>query len=479
MVFLMAILFIVGYVLISLEHKVKINKGATALVLSSLLWTIYIFASPGIVPSFDPSGFQFFLHENPALDGLSLKKQVLDYVVSVQLLEHVGDVGEIIFFLLGAMTIVELIDAHNGFSLITDRITTHNKKKLLWLLSLVAFFLSAVIDNMTTAIVMVALLNKLIPDKKERWWFASIVILAANGGGAWSPIGDVTTILLWVKGTISPVPLIKYIFLPSLVSVLIPLIWVSRKLKGEVQPVPASGVQGEVSHEELLAKRYRLLILVLGIGGLLAVPVYKSLTHLPPFTGVMLVVGVLWMITDRLYHKIPDEIPFHLRVGSLVKRIDIPTLLFFLGILLSVAALQVSGGLQSASVVLEKNFNNVYVINLILGLLSAVIDNVPLVAAALGLYPLVEPSTLSTMADPAFMANFVPDGIYWHFLTYCAGVGGSLLIIGSAAGVVVMGMEKITFVWYLRNITWIALLGYLAGAAVYLLEVYLKVGGVY
>lgn len=472
MVLLMGILFVIGYVLISIEHKIKINKGATALVLSVVLWTIYVFAAPAIVPYLDKAGLEFFLQENPGLSGLTLKKQVLDYVVGVQLLEHVGDVGEIIFFLLGAMTVVELIDAHNGFSLITDRITTRNKKKLLWLLTLVTFFLSAVIDNMTTAIVMVALLNKIIPDKNERWWFASVVILASNGGGAWSPIGDVTTILLWVKGTISPMPLIQYIFIPSAISVLLPLIWVSRTLHGNVGTV-APAVSDGKTHDEIMARRHRLLILILGIGGLLMVPVYKNVTHLPPFTGVMLVVGVLWMITDRLYRNIPDEIPFHLRVSTLVKRIDIPTLLFFMGILLSVAALQASGTLLVASEFLENSFRNVYVINLLLGLLSAVIDNVPLVAAALGLYPLVDPATLSTMADPAFMSYFVPDGIYWHFLAYCAGVGGSLLIIGSAAGVVVMGIEKITFSWYMKNITWIALLGYLAGAAVYVLEVYL------
>lgn len=472
MVMLMGILFILGYVLISLEHKISINKGATALILSSLLWTLYVLASPYIVPHVDPEGLRLFLGENPSLMAESARMQIFDFVVNGQLLEHVGDVSEIVFFLLGAMTVVELIDSHNGFSLITDRIKTHSKRKLLWLLTWVAFFLSAVIDNMTTAIVMVALMSKLVPDKKERWWYASVIILAANGGGAWSPIGDVTTILLWVKGTITPIPLIKYIFLPSVVSVLLPLLWVTRKLKGEVLMEPSDAVE-EKSKEELLANRYRLLILVLGIGGLLAVPVYKSVTHLPPFTGIMFVVGVLWLITDRLYRRIPDEIPFHLRVASLVKRIDIPTLLFFLGILLSVAALQASGGLLSVSKVLESEFQNVYVINLLLGFLSAVIDNVPLVAAALGLYPLVDPSTLQTMSDPTFMANFVPDGIYWHFLTYCAGIGGSMLIIGSAAGVVVMGMQKITFAWYLRNITWIALVGYLAGAAVYVLEVYL------
>ncbi|MEG1587376.1 MAG: sodium:proton antiporter NhaD [Bacteroidales bacterium] len=476
MVALMGVLFVAGYVLISLEHQIKINKAATALVVSMVLWTLYILAAPVIVPNLGLSDFNFYLTENPGLQSLSLKEQVIDYVVNVQLLEHVGDVGEIIFFLMGAMTVVELIDVHSGFSIITDRITTKNKKKLLWLLAGITFFLSAVIDNLTTAIVMVALLNKIVPDKTERWWFASILILAANSGGAWSPIGDVTTILLWVKGTVTPVRLMEYVLLPSIVSVLIPLVIVSRNMKGEVTMLPEGLKVPKKTHEQVVGYRQKLTILILGIGGLLSVPVYKSLTHMPPFTGVMLVLGLLWMITDYMYRKMPDDIPFHLRVSTLIKRIDIPTLLFFMGILMSVAALQAAGGLTAASYFLEEHFKNVYVINMLIGVLSAVVDNVPLVAAALGLYPIADPATLSTMADPGFMSYFVQDGIYWHFLTYCAGVGGSLLIIGSAAGVVVMGIEKIHFTWYLKKISWLALIGYLAGAAVFILEVFLMQG---
>ncbi|MEG1379916.1 MAG: sodium:proton antiporter NhaD [Bacteroidales bacterium] len=472
MVALMGVLFVIGYVLISLEHSIKINKAATALVVSMVLWTIYAFAAPWLVPALNGTEFQHYLTVNPALASLSQHAQVIDYVVNVQLLEHVGDVGEIIFFLMGAMTVVELIDVHSGFSIITDKITTRNKRKLLWLLVLITFFLSAVIDNLTTAIVMVALLNKIVPEKTERWWFASILILAANSGGAWSPIGDVTTILLWVKGTVTPSSLMLYVLLPSIVSVLVPLAIVSRNMHGDVTPVPASAKQHK-THEQVVDYRRKLTILILGIGGLLSVPLYKSLTHLPPFTGVMLVLGVLWMITDYMYRKMPDDLPFHLRVATVIKRIDISTLLFFMGILMSVAALQAAGALTTASHFLENSFRNVYVINLLIGLLSAVVDNVPLVAAALGLYPIVDPATLPTLADPAFMEYFVRDGIYWHFLTYCAGVGGSLLIIGSAAGVVVMGMEKIHFTWYLKKISLLALLGYLAGAAVFILEVWL------
>jgi Na+/H+ antiporter NhaD/arsenite permease-like protein len=466
----MGILFLIGYLLITLEGKIDINKGAIALVLSSVLWTLYVIAAPQIVPIANATGLANYLAENPILGKETAAKQAVDYVIDNQLLEHVGDVGEIVFFLLGAMTVVEMIDSHNGFALITNFIKTRSKRKLLWLVAVLAFFLSAVIDNMTTAIVMTALMCKLIPDKKERWWFSAIIILASNSGGAWSPIGDVTTILLWVKGTVTPMPLIKYILLPSIVSVLIPLLWVSTKLKGEIAYNNVEKTEG-LTHEEQLAYRNRLLILIVGVCGLLAVPVFKTITHLPPYAGVMLVVGILWILTDRLYRHVGHDIPLRLRLESVLKRVDYATLLFFLGILLSVAALQAAGALATVSVWLERTCSDVYVINLTLGVMSAVVDNVPLVAAALGLYPLVDPKTVAISADPTFMANFVPDGVYWHFLTYCAGVGGSLLIIGSAAGVVVMGMEKMSFSWYLKNISLMALAGYIAGALVYMAEV--------
>jgi Na+/H+ antiporter NhaD/arsenite permease-like protein len=466
----MGILFLIGYLLITLEGKIDINKGAIALVLSSVLWTLYVIAAPQIVPIANATGLANYLAENPILGKETAAKQAVDYVIDNQLLEHVGDVGEIVFFLLGAMTVVEMIDSHNGFALITNFIKTRSKRKLLWLVAVLAFFLSAVIDNMTTAIVMTALMCKLIPDKKERWWFSAIIILASNSGGAWSPIGDVTTILLWVKGTVTPMPLIKYILLPSIVSVLIPLLWVSTKLKGEIAYNNVEKTE-DLTHEEQLAYRNRLLILIVGVCGLLAVPVFKTITHLPPYAGVMLVVGILWILTDRLYRHVGHDIPLRLRLESVLKRVDYATLLFFLGILLSVAALQAAGALATVSAWLERTCSDVYVINLTLGVMSAVVDNVPLVAAALGLYPLVDPKTVAISADPTFMANFVPDGVYWHFLTYCAGVGGSLLIIGSAAGVVVMGMEKMSFSWYLKNISLMALAGYIAGALVYMAEV--------
>lgn len=475
MIILMGVIFLLGYLLISLEHVIKVNKAAIALVMSMLLWTLYIFAAPAIVPKIEAEWFRFFVNDSSALTNQSLTQQAIRFVVDFQLIEHVGDVAEIVFFLLGAMTIVELIDMHGGFSLITDKITTRNKKKLLWLLVFVSFILSAIIDNLTTAIVMIVLLNKIVPDKLERWWYASIIIIAANSGGAWSPIGDVTTILLWVKGTVTPFKLMEFVLLPSIISVVVPLMVVSRSLKGDVKS------HGDAKHEPkthayVVDHRRKLTILILGIVGLLLVPVYKNLTDLPPFTGVMLILGLLWIITDIFYRKMPEDIPFHLRVASAVKRIDMTTLLFFLGILMSVAALQSAGGLLALSNFLQAKFNNIYIINFLIGILSSIVDNVPLVAAALGLYPLVDPSTLSTVADPTFMSYFVPDGIYWHFLTYCAGVGGSLLIIGSAAGVVVMGMEKISFTWYLKHISWLAFIGYVAGAAMFLLEVFILQG---
>lgn len=475
MVILMTIIFLLGYLLISLEHSIKINKAAIALVMSMSLWTIYIFAAPAIVPNLEADWFRCFIEDNGGLTNLSVTQQAIRFVVDFQLIEHVGDVAEIVFFLLGAMTIVEMIDMHGGFSLITDKITTRNKKKLLWLLVFVSFFLSAIIDNLTTAIVMIALLNKIVPDKIERWWYASIIIIAANSGGAWSPIGDVTTILLWVKGTVTPVKLMEYVFLPSVMSVVVPLMLVTRSLKGDVKTHGETKKEHK-THAYVVDYRRKLTILILGIVGLLSVPIYKNLTNLPPFTGVMLVLGILWIITDIFYRNVPEDMPFHLRVATLIKRIDIPTLLFFLGILMAVAALQSAGGLLALSNFLETKFNNIYIINFLIGILSSIVDNVPLVAAALGLYPLVDPATLSTITDPSFMAYFVPDGIYWHFLTYCAGVGGSLLIIGSAAGVVVMGMEKISFTWYLKHISWLAFIGYIAGAATFLLEILLIEG---
>ncbi len=416
---LMIIIFIVGYAMIALEHPLKINKSATALLLAAVIWAVYALMGPG------------FDHES--------------------LIGHLGETAEILFFLLGAMTIVEIVDRHDGFSIITDRITTTNKKKLLWIISILTFFMSAVLDNLTTAIVICALLRKLIQDQKTRWFFCGMVILAANAGGAWSPIGDVTTIMLWIKGNITAGKIILETFLPALVSMLVPLAIISFTMKGNVER-PKQNDEAAVSS---ISKKQSKIILCMGVGLLLFVPVFKTITHLPPYLGILLGLGILW-VTTEIMHKNRPEIYSRLNVTSIIQRVDTPSVLFFLGILMAVSCLNEAGHLKLLAESLDK-LGNVYVINLIIGVLSSIIDNVPLVAAAMGMYPIEA------------VGHFAVDGAFWEGLAYCAGTGGSLLIIGSAAGVAIMGMEKIDFIWYLKKITLWALLGYLAGAGVFYL----------
>ena len=368
------------------------------------------------------------------------------------------------------MITVELIDAHGGFMFITNRITTNEKKKLLLLIAGITFFMSAILDNLTTSIVMVMLMRKLLGNYKERWVFGSVIIIAANSGGAWSPIGDVTTIMLWVRGNISSSSTIPHLILPSLVSALVPVLIMMRFLHGKVTP-PNAFVDNE--NNELLKElrtKEKLSILILGILCLIFVPVFKTITHLPPFMGILMGVGILWVYTELMYRRNIVNEDIKLRLSKIVRRIDGATLLFFLGILLAVDALRCSGVLTDFAFWLDETVGNVYAVNLIIGTLSAVVDNVPLVAGAIGMYPVANEAMIATTADPAYMANFVMDGTFWQFLAYCAGVGGSMLIIGSAAGVVVMGLERINFIWYLKNISLLALLGYLAGAGVYILQ---------
>ena len=416
---LMIIIFIVGYAMIALEHPLKINKSATALLLAAVIWAVYALMGPG------------FDHES--------------------LIGHLGETAEILFFLLGAMTIVEIVDRHDGFSIITDRITTTNKRKLLWIVSILTFFMSSVLDNLTTAIVICALLRKLIQDQKTRWFFCGMVILAANAGGAWSPIGDVTTIMLWIKGNITAGMIILETFLPALISLLVPVAAISLSMKGNVER-PKQNDEAAVSN---ISKKQSKIILCMGIGLLLFVPVFKTITHLPPYLGILLGLGILW-VTTEIMHKNKPEMYSRLNVTSIIQRVDTPSVLFFLGILMAVSCLNEAGHLRLLSESLDK-LGNVYVINLIIGFLSSVIDNVPLVAAAMGMYPIEA------------VGHFAVDGAFWEGLAYCAGTGGSLLIIGSAAGVAVMGMEKIDFIWYLKKITLWALLGYLAGAGMFYL----------
>ena len=412
----MIIVFILGYTAIALEHPLRINKSATALLFAVALWTLYALGFP-------------------------------DSFSNAVLLEHLGEISGILFFLLGAMTIVELIDAHEGFRILTDRIKTTNKVKLLWAVSIITFFLSAVLDNLTTAIVMVALLRKLIGDKKERWFFAGMVIVAANSGGAFSPIGDVTTIMLWVGGQVTTMNIILKTFIPSMLSMVIPLTLLSFDMKGRVQ----KPIRVYAEHGELSTPIERNTIFFLGIASLLFVPVFKTITNLPPYMGILLVLGILWMVTEIMHKKKNDAYRPMVTVAGVIRRVDTPSILFFLGILLAVAALQTSGHLQLLAISLDKHVGNLYVINVIIGVLSAVVDNVPLVAGAIGMYKDTFPS----------------DHYFWEMLAYCAGTGGSILIIGSAAGVAVMGMEKIDFIWYLKKISLWAMIGYLAGALAY------------
>jgi Na+/H+ antiporter NhaD/arsenite permease-like protein len=434
----MIIVFILGYAAIAFEHPLRVNKSATALLLAVVLWLLFIIGGEQILVN--PTNFREFLIKNP--DG-----SFADWLSRYALLEHLGGISEILFFLLGAMTIVELIDSHEGFRILTDKIKTTNKVKLLWFISLVTFLLSAVLDNLTTAIVMVAFLRKLISEKKERQFFAGMVIIAANSGGAFSPIGDITTIMLWIGGHVTTGNIILKTFIPSILSMVTPLLLISMTMKGHL-PKPVRII---TDHGNSTTTLERNIVFFLGIGLLLFVPVFKMLTNLPPYLGVLLGLGILWVVTEIMHKSKNDAYRPMVTVAGVIRRVDTPSVLFFLGILLAVAALQSAGHLEVLADTLDKYIGDLYVINVIIGLLSAVVDNVPLVAGAIGMY----------------QNTFPPDHYFWEMLAYCAGTGGSILIIGSAAGVAVMGMEKIDFIWYFRKISLWALIGYLTGSVVY------------
>lgn len=454
------VIFIVGYLAIALEHPIKIDKTASALLLGMVLWVVYALGAESVVPVVQKAGFEEFLIKNPHLQGTSLAHQSLEYILNIDIVEHLGDITQTLFFLIGAMTIVELVDVHGGFKVITDHITTRNKRKLLWIIACVTFILSAILDNLTTTIVMIMLLRKLIDDQHERWLYAGMIVIAANSGGAWSPIGDVTTIMLWVKGNITAGKLIEFVLAPSIISMIIPLFIVQLWLKGELAPAT-----GDNDIEEVITPAERARFFYLGVGGLIAVPVFKTITHLPPFVGILLVLALLWIYSEIFYNTHPQiDKQKRYRLPRVISRIDMPSILFFFGILMAVAVLQSTGILHNIAQWLNDSVGNIFVINVILGVLSSIVDNVPLVAAAMGMYP-VELGEVT-----GYAANFVVDGPFWALLSYCAGVGGSILIIGSAAGVIAMGLEKINFGWYLKRFSWVALLGYLAGAFTYLLE---------
>ncbi|MBR5002458.1 MAG: sodium:proton antiporter NhaD [Bacteroidaceae bacterium] len=452
----LVVVFIIGYLFIALEHPVKIDKSATALLLGMVMWVLFILGADALP----------FVVEKAAEHGYA--GHLSDFV-NAEILHHMGEIATTLFFLIGAMTIVELVDVHGGFAIITDRITSRSKKKLLWILGFVTFFLSAILDNLTTAIVMVMLLRKLVNDPKERWLYASMIIIAANAGGAWSPIGDITTIMLWVKGNISTGAVMMYVLLPSLAALIVPLLFVTGRLNGKLDKIEneAKEENNHVNTQE------RNLLFFMGVGGLIFVPIFKTITHLPPFIGMLFSLSILWIVTEMIYNgKALDPQRQH-RLPRILQRIDTPTILFFLGILMAVAVLQSTGILGDMANMLAEKVGDVNVINIVLGFLSSIVDNVPLVAAAQGMYQIIPVEQAQALAAGHWDINFIQDGAFWLLLTYCAGVGGSMLIIGSAAGVVVMGLEKINFGWYLKNISLIAMLGYLAGAAILIGELML------
>ena len=463
----MVVIFILGYTAIALEHPIKINKSASALLTAVLVWVIYIIGAADILPARET--FLEFINENTDIGHMTKVHQYFYFIGKHELVHHLGEISEIIFFLLGAMTIVEIIDTHQGFKIITDKIKTTNKVKLLWILSFLTFFMSAALDNLTTTIVMVALLRKLVSNKQDRWIFASMIVLAANAGGAWSPIGDVTTIMLWVGGQITAVTVITNVIIPSLVTTIVPLIVVSFIHKGNVTRPEI--VQGKSSHLET-TQFERNFVFFFGVGSLLFVPVFKTITHLPPYLGILFGLANLWIITEIIHRKAVVEKKNELSVVRILRKVDTPTIFFFLGILLAVAGLQSAGHLSVLAEFLDEKLHNIYLIDLVIGILSSIVDNVPLVASAMGMYPVHTYGFINVIADPAaqeYARHFVQDGHFWEFLAYCAGTGGSILIIGSAAGVAAMGMEKIDFIWYLKNISLLALIGYLAGAGTYYL----------
>ncbi|MEO5948370.1 MAG: sodium:proton antiporter NhaD [Chitinophagaceae bacterium] len=421
MILFISLIFILGYVAITLEHPLKINKAASAMLTGVLCWTVYALFTTD------------------------------SHLVNEHLTGHLGNVAGILFFLLGAMTVVELIDAHDGFQIIIDRIHTSNIFKFVWSISLITFFLSAVLDNLTTTIVMVSLLRKLVDNKEERWLLTGLVIISANAGGAWSPIGDVTTTMLWIGGQVTTWNIIIKTFLPSLVCMALPTFVIAWKMKGRKKEIaPPKKEKINITHA-----KERNIVFFLGIGVLLFVPIFKTITHLPPFMGILFGLSLLWIVTEIIHSEKDEAEKGVLTVNHALRKIDTPSVLFFLGILLSIAALEVTGVLTNTAAWMDSTIGNIDVITLLIGFLSSIVDNVPLVAASQGMYS---------------MDVYPKDHYFWEFLAYCAGTGGSCLIIGSAAGVAAMGLEKIEFFWYLKKISLLALLGYLAGAAVYLLQ---------
>ncbi|MCC5916206.1 MAG: sodium:proton antiporter NhaD [Cryomorphaceae bacterium] len=454
----MITVFVLGYLAIALEHQIHVDKAASALIAGVLCWAIYIlsagsFFTPETVPD----------HMFVGADGseIGFIQAAMYYIAEYQLLHHLSEIASILFFLIGAMAIVELIDIHQGFSLITDKIETTSRPRLMWIICILTFFLSAALDNLTTTIVMASLLKKIIANYKDRWLFAGMIVVAANAGGAWSPIGDVTTTMLWIGKQVTAQNVIIRLILPSLICLLVPLALLTPRIKGNVRR-PEVSTNLAQSLPGLTYKQKRNVFLA-GILGLVFVPIFKTVTHLPPFMGMMLSLGILWVMTEIMHKRKNVNVRKRLSVIAALKKVDFASVLFFMGILLAVGSLQSAGQLGELAGWLNNTLGTdqeggVYAVGIFIGLLSALVDNVPLVAASMGMYEIL-PS-----------GYFSQDGLFWEFLAYCAGTGGSALIIGSAAGVAVMGIETITFGWYLKKIAPLALVGYFAGAIFYILE---------
>ncbi|MBN8682373.1 MAG: sodium:proton antiporter NhaD [Chitinophagales bacterium] len=417
---LMIAVFVLGYLAIAFEHPLRLNKAASALLTGVLCWTVYILYTP-------------------------------DYHAVVHHLESgLGNIAGILFFLLGAMVVVELMDAYDGFELVTERIRTRSKRRLLWTIGLITFFLSAILDNLTTAIVMVSLIRKIISDREDRLLFAGLIVIAANAGGAWSPMGDVTTTMLWIKGQISAINIIKMLIVPSLVCLLVPMLVLHVQMKGEIARPPLP----DADDRPRCTPRERNTVFFAGLGVLLSVPIFKTVTHLPPFMGMLLGLGVMWLITEIIHGGLDEADKGTRSVAHALRKVDTPSILFFLGILIAISALESNGMLEGLAHWLDKTVGNLTLTGVIIGFMSAIVDNVPLVAAAQGMYSLEQ---------------YPQDHYFWELLAYCAGTGGSVLIIGSAAGVAAMGIERIDFIWYLKKVSWLAALGYLAGVLVFVL----------
>lgn len=436
--YLIICVFVFGYLCIALEYPLKINKAATALLMCAVLWTIFAVSGTGAMSTAFANAisgdFRDFLSDN--------------------ITHHLGETGETVFFLLGAMTIVEVVDRWGGFRVITDHIKATSKVELLWILGVLAFCLSAILDNLTTTIMMCTLLNKIIPVRHDRWFFASMIVIAANAGGAWTPIGDVTTIMLWIAGKVSALNIMQMTLLPSIISILVPFAILSYTLRGGHIEAPAND-EMDNSPASRVPARQRMIVLCLGVGVLICVPIFKSITHLPPYIGILGALGIVWMVTELMRPKDPAEENYHsLKLSHILARVDLSSIIFFLGILMAVGVLQVCGHLSMLAnsldgIALAEPYKY-FTIDTIIGVLSSIVDNVPLVAGTMGMY------------------DFPMDHYFWEMLAYCAGTGGSILIIGSAAGVAAMGIEKIDFIWYFKHITWIAFIGYLAGALCYI-----------